>query len=72
MTSHWKILPSELMYLNGAMDMRGMEPFRDKQETTQVVSIYCGEATINEGSDNREKGEMTRFKKWIDFKVFEI
>lgn len=28
-----------------------------------VRKVYSGWVTINEGSDNRDKGEITRFKK---------
>ena len=62
-TSHWKILPRELICLmehgyegNGTLVETGRKPPR---------KVYRDHTTINEGSDNRDEGEMTGFKKWI-------
>lgn len=41
---------------NGTLVETGRKPPR---------KVYSDYTTINEGSDNRDKGEMTRFKKWI-------
>lgn len=37
-----------------------------------VRKISSGWVIINKGSDNRDKGEIISFKKWIDLEIFEI